>query len=280
MRIINPKKKSDFIVRTWHDAKEAFDSPRALRLKLMESFPNDLPDHINFQLGYFEGRGSTKRWIVESRDLQSMYSFFEAGAKITLWCEGNPVTSNDTESSSAKEAKQSVTDGEPPPAKKAKQSVTGTSKRESFEEEIDQIFAELKEKHIDMPAPKLRLWARLIQSGRHDDYDNPPNIPLITGSPATASKPKKDNVVDALTSAATAVVKLLQPKQVSSSPSTPNTKSTGQSTYVSPMKLMQLRRSCLEDLKKLKELLEEGVLTEEEFVQEKQQILSCLKDLK
>ena len=117
-------------------------------------------------------------------------------------------------------------------------------------------------------------------SGRHDDYDNPSNIPLITGSPATASKPKKDNVVDALTSAAIAVVKLLQPKQVSSSPSTPNTKSTGQSTYVSPMKLMQLRQSCLEDLKKLKELLEEGVVTEEEFVQEKQQILSCLKDLK
>ena len=130
---------SDFVVRTWHDAREAFDSPRALRLKLMESFPNDLPDHINFQLGYFEGRGSTKRWIVESPDLQSMYSDFEAGAKITLWCEGNPVTSNDTESSSAKEAKQSATDGEPLPAKKAKQSVTGTSKCESFEEEIDQI---------------------------------------------------------------------------------------------------------------------------------------------
>ena len=65
MRIINQKKKSDFIVRTWHDAREAFDSLRALRLKLI-------------------------------------------------------VTSNDTESSSAKVAKQSVTDGEPPPAKKAK----------------------------------------------------------------------------------------------------------------------------------------------------------------
>ena len=81
-----------------------------------------------------------------------------------MWCEGNPVTSNDSELSSAKEAKQSATDGEPLPAKKVKQSVTGTSKRESFEEEIDQIFAELKGKHIAMPAPKLRLWARLIQS--------------------------------------------------------------------------------------------------------------------
>jgi len=31
-------------------------------------------------------------------------------------------------------------DSEPPPAKKAKQSATGTSKCESFEEEIDKIF--------------------------------------------------------------------------------------------------------------------------------------------
>ena len=60
-----------------------------------------------------------------------------------------------------------------------------------------------------MPAPKLQFWARLIQSGRHDDYENPPNIPLITGSPTATSKPKKDSVTDALTSAATVVVKLL-----------------------------------------------------------------------
>ena len=33
---------------------------------------------------------------IESRDLQSMHSVLEAGAKITLWYEGNPVTSNDS----------------------------------------------------------------------------------------------------------------------------------------------------------------------------------------
>jgi len=115
---------------------------------------------------------------VESRDLQSMYSVLAERQKFTLWCEGkgrsSPVSKND--------------DSEPPPAKKAKQSATGTSKRESFEEEIDKIFTKLKEKHPDMPAPKLCLWARLIQSGRHDDYENLPNIPLITGAPATTSK--------------------------------------------------------------------------------------------
>ena len=62
--------------------------------------------------------------------------------------------------------------------------------------------------------------------------------------PATASKSEKENVVDALTSAATAVVKLLQPKQVRSSPSTRNSKTTRQSMYVPHVKLMQLRRSC------------------------------------
>jgi len=40
----------------------------------MESFPDDVPDHVSFQVGYFEGKNSTKRWIVEPRDLQSMYS--------------------------------------------------------------------------------------------------------------------------------------------------------------------------------------------------------------
>ena len=85
-------------------------------------------------------------------------------------------------------------------------SVTNT-RREQLEEEVDDIFKQLKAKHQDMTAPKLRLWARLIQSGHHDDYDTPPNIPLITGS---SSKPKKESVTDALTGAATAAVKMIQ----------------------------------------------------------------------
>ena len=27
----------------------------------------------------------------------------------------------------------------------------------------------------------LQLWAKLIHNDHHDDYDTPPNIPLITG---------------------------------------------------------------------------------------------------
>ena len=51
-----------------------------------------------------------------------------------------------------------------------------------------------------MHCPKLRLWAKMIDKGRHDDYDNPPQIPLITGSTVPAKK-KSGNVADALASA-------------------------------------------------------------------------------
>ena len=97
------------MVRTWHDENNVFDSPRGLKMKLMESFPNEVPDHVTFQVGYYEGRSSTKRWIMESRDLKAMYSALKAGSKINLWWEGksSSVTNND--------------DSEPPPKKANRQ---------------------------------------------------------------------------------------------------------------------------------------------------------------
>ena len=45
------------------------------------------------------------------------------------------------------------------------------------------------------------------------------------------------------------------------------------------MKYAQLRRSSLEDLKTLKNLYEENVISESEFADEKERILSTLKSL-
>ncbi len=121
-----------------------------------------------------------------------------------------------------------------------------------------------------MATPKLRLGACLLQSGRCDDYEKSPNIPLITGPPVL--KPK-ESIKDALTGAATAVVKMLQQTD-GSKPSSPGTplRETTNPTYVSPLK-SQLRRSCLEDLKRVKELYEDGVFTETKFLDGKRRIL-------
>ena len=45
----------------------------------------------------------------------------------------------------------------------------------------------------------------------------------------------------------------------------------------SPLKLASLRRSCLEDLKKTKELYEDNVLCKAEFEEEKTRILEMLR---
>ena len=47
---------------------------------------------------------------------------------------------------------------------------------------------------------------------------------------------------------------------------------------MSPMKASRVRQSCLEDLEWLKKLFEEGILSEQEYSEEKEQILSTLKN--
>ena len=239
VKIIDPKRKSKWTTRVWHDAIEEFRSPTVLKAKLAESFPEDLPDNLNFQVGYFQGKSGGKRCIIESRDLEQMYSIFKEGAEVHLWCEGN------------------IEPDDPEPVKKRSKTSTGT-RRELFEDELDEIYEKLREKHQEnFTGPQLRLWARMLRSGRYSDYDNAPQVPLITGMPAT--KPK-ESMKDAFTGAATAVVKMIQSgNSAEKGACTPASKSTPTTYMISPIKNSQLRRSCLEDLKKVKELYEESV---------------------
>ena len=122
-----------------------------------------------------------------------------------------------------------------------------------------------------MEGPKLRLWAKLISEGHYEDYDSPPNIPLIAG----ASKPKKESLTEVVQGAATAIAKVLQPVNA---PAKQNVL-VDDGTKISPLKVATVRRSCLEDLKKLKELFDDNVLSETEFLNEKEQILIALKNM-
>lgn len=59
---------------------------------------------------------------------------------------------------------------------------------EEREEELLQIVDQLIQQNSSkytIPQYIYRLWAKFIQSKRHDSYDTPPNIPLITGTPDT-----------------------------------------------------------------------------------------------
>ena len=188
--VTDPKRKSKYIVRLWHGIKQVFTSCDELKQKLQDSFSDDLPQLTSdFSVGYFEPPNGAKRWIIDDRDLEGLYKDRESGLKINLWCE----------------PKVPARDEEEPVHKKK-----GTS-REVLEDEMDTIFKQLKEKNPKMENPKLRLWAKIIQTGRWDHYDNPPPIPLITATPKSQSR--KDSITDALTGVATAVVNALKPQE-------------------------------------------------------------------
>ena len=87
----------------------------------MEKLGNHVPETINFNVSYFEGKQSKKRWLCCQEDLESMYRTHKNGDEITLWCE-------------AKTNKRKKDDDDVPCA----------SETQSKEAEVDSIFSELK----------------------------------------------------------------------------------------------------------------------------------------
>ena len=51
---------------------------------------NELKDNvsegIDFDLGYFDGKHGTKRWLIEDEDIKNMYLKYTSG-EIYLWLE-------------------------------------------------------------------------------------------------------------------------------------------------------------------------------------------------
>lgn len=243
---------------TWHKMSERFESVESLRSKISAAFKEYVSNASSFQVGFLCGKGCQKRWIVSEDDLGLMYKEVGDEKEIRLWCEGKV---KDSEVG----LKRKCSD-EDCPVK---------SKREKNEDKENSIRVKLEEKHGDKyTVPQYILWAKFIRIGRHDSYDDPPPIPLITGQQKGSSH-KKESLTDVISSAATAISQALKPK---TPPTTPVSKATSKST-LSPNNHAALRRHNLEDLKILSQLFNDGVLTSAEFSEQKEAILSSLRKL-
>jgi len=104
----------------------------------------------------------------------------------------------------------------------------------------------------------------MIIAKTHDDMDNPPKVPMITGS--VQRQPCSESLTDALTSA---VAKAF-------SPTTPP---SSQTMICSPSKTVDIKMKNLEQLRILQQLREDGILNEEEFKMQKQIIIKSLSQL-
>ena len=229
----------------------------------MNEFDTQVPDTPVFQVGYFFGKQSSKYWLVSRDDLNSMYRSIKKGS-VLLWCDKRSCQLQSSES--RKGQKRKLQDDPPQQSK-------------SHESEVDEIVSDLRERHgTTYTLPKLRLWARVITTGNWDDRDKHPPLPAFDDN--EPKKVKKAALSDVI---ASSVVKAMTTSQVTS-PETP-TKSSKTSTQsnkpigLSPGRVTDLRIKKLQELRELQQLLEQNVLTDAEFEEQKMLVLNALRKL-
>ena len=257
VRIINHEQRSKHVNKVWHNVKNRFMTTKELKEQLIESFEEKLPQFSELELGYVE-KGA-KRWIENDEDLEAMYMTFRPNDEIVLWCGGRPSLELSKKKDTRKRKQDDLDSSDIVP-----------NKRSTRESKLEEILQSLREKHNDSyNGPQYRIWARMHLNAQHSSLDVPPNIPIFGSS----SRQKKDSLSDALTSAATVVVGLLKGDANVQSPS------AKPSEALSPGKRARVSGQYLEHLERLQVLKESGVLSDEEFKEQKAYALNNIRDL-
>jgi len=90
VKIINPEKKTEFIVREVHSYHDKFESIGVMKVKLMEEFSENVPKTLDFNVGYLAGKQNTKYWLMCQVDLNGMYKSLKTN---NTYCCGAMLTS-------------------------------------------------------------------------------------------------------------------------------------------------------------------------------------------
>jgi len=117
----------------------------------------------------------------------------------------------------------------------------------------------------------------MVASNLHDDLDSLPQIPAFTGTAST--RQRRESFSDALSGAAVAFAKVFsgeQPNTCKSSNGQKHSSSNSTSLGVSPGKACELRMKNSEQLRYLQQLFDDGILTQQEFVEQKKILLEPL----
>ena len=272
VKIINKSKKSDFITRDLRSFSGKFESIRSVKLKLMEEFDTLVPSSTDFNVGYFSGKQNKKQWLMDAGDLTEMYDGIKKSGSVLLWCD-----SRLTGGSSNQNRKRPSTQSAP------------KSKRLEIEDDVDELVRQLQENHEDKYSiPQLRLWARYVQAGHYKDLVKPPLLPALTGT--LPKRERKESLSDAIAGAAITFVNAMRSPDLSTSSNvkaqnsvvinaqTPP-KSGTTIIGISPGRATDLRMRKLKELRELQTLLEQNILNEDEFAEQKAIVLESLRKL-
>ena len=203
-----------------HGFTGRFKTIHQLKQEIMKEFEDEISTECCLDVGYFEGKQSLKIWLMSDRDMKSMYERVKKD-DVFLWVQ--------VEGDGEEEENE--------PARK--------KRRNQKEDSVDEIFSVLKKKHeTSFSSPQLKLWARMLHCGSHDDYDTPPQVPMITGNLPQYTRKKSP-----AQAAAEAVAKVLSPKPATVSCC--SSSDHGSAHKISPVKSTELRMQNLQQLRVL-----------------------------
>ena len=186
------------------------------------------------------------------------------GSKVTVWCDGL----KDKGTASRKHAHSEDSEDERPSKWK---------KQAENEIKVEEIVDDLKTEHGSSFSPmQQHIWAEMIAAGMHCSTDDPPNTTILMFMRAGGATPyrkksvQQSPIAQALTEAATAISTALSP-----SPGMQLNQGTG----TSPAKVIDSRSKLYKQLSELQNLKTSSILTEEEYITEKESIMTLLKQL-
>lgn len=236
------------------------DLKKVIRKQLChEVIPND------FDVSYADGAS-----IVQIRTVEDMNELWDnlrkPNNKKTVWCDGLKEVTPEGNKRQRLSADFDDEDILAPCAKKKRQP---TQK----EEQVQKIADSLKKKHDTNFTPmQYRIWGEMIAGGLHINTDNPPNTTMFAragGGTPCREKSQQSTAVNLFTEAAAAISSALSPQTPVSASGT-----------CSPAKVIDSRSKLYKQLSDLQNLRSTGVLSQDEYLLEKESIMDLLTKLK
>ena len=157
--------------------------------------------------------------------------------------------------------------------------MTAEDKRAAALEFEEKLLAKHPEKYSRY---QIRFWAEMLANGGYSDLDTPPAGAAMFHRETAMKRAKTESSNDVLMSGMLTMVNTLCQKigqPHSSDQATPIPASMPTATF-SPMKKAELRGMYFKQLVELKNLFDQGILTEDEHKEQKEDIVDAMRKLK
>ena len=239
---------------------EAMTSCAAVKCLIKAQLTQDITEE-DFDIGFLQG--NTVVSIRSKADLDELWEGLRRGINTTLWCDGMNGEAHSSSLGQKRSAQDTDEEGEKIKDKKKKRKKKdGESKEEKVEETIQALQDKQGKEFTPM---QYRIWAEMHVGGYQPSLDEAPSNSMFLRAGGAAIK--RRTTADIVSQAINQLAPALSP-----SVALPT-------SHSSPAKLIDNRSKCYKQLGELKNLMQAGILSDEEYSREREAIMGTLKSL-